>query len=247
MENYEYATSCAPYQSMFHAIECDPMQSNFGSTHKNVLIGGVPSGQDGRLYNLGNLQLAVQGQANNSGVIGEFWITYEIAFFKPLFSVGQGLNLLSDKYSGVTSVTASVQWMNFPGALPTLRSGSLLGTTYQSVGNGTITFPSNIAVGTFMISIVGTPTAAWSNGATCSAPTVTNGTLLQVWDLDLTASPSYPLQNGSGNSACATYFISVNAPGASQCVFTCPAISAVITNTINFDIVITQVNGSITT
>jgi hypothetical protein len=249
MENYEYATSCAPYQSMFHAIECDPQQSNFGSTHKNVLIGSVPAGQDARLYNTGNLQLAVQGQANNTGVIGEFWITYEIAFFKPLFSVGQGLNLLTDKYAGLSTLVAGTNPFFSTNFTPTLRSGSLLGTTYSSAVPGTtITFPSNISIGEYMITVVMNPTAAWSASWDFSNPaTVTNATLLQLFSSDSLSAAFAGGKTGVIGAVSNSWIILINAPGSVQATFSFPQISAALTNNVNIDIIITQINGSIVT
>lgn len=88
MENAQYSTSTKPSISCIHAVECDPSITG-PSGLKYVRTGGVPTNRDIRLYDHGNFQLATQGlPTGSSGVIGELWVTYKIAFYKPQLTAG---------------------------------------------------------------------------------------------------------------------------------------------------------------
>jgi len=244
MENYEYAVSCAPYQCMFHAIECAPGQTALGSTHRYVQIGSAAPDQDERLYNLGNFQLAVQGQSS-SQVIGELWVTFEVAFFKPLFAVGQGLNILTDKYKAVCPTSVQNPFNN---CVYTQLPGSLLGSTISTAG--IITFPVSVSIGTYLIMVSMNPQAGYSgNNYIKSNATASNCTTLTVWYGDSlgqigtaaigTFSDQLPMMYAA--------MISINAPGALQATFGLPSLQDANTDQFTADIVITQINGSILT
>jgi len=254
MENYEYATSCAPHHAMFHAIECKPAETP--TCIKDVLVGGVPSGSDARLYNWGNLQLATQGQANTTGVIGEFWLTYEIACFKPLFSVSQGLAIPTDKW-GFNNTPNSTNLFNTITS-NTIINGynpkSFIGCTIST--GGIVVFPLAIASGSYLINCTIKPNGNWSSNTTWQAFTnggaVSNGAFLAVYN-----GPSALIAQTVGLPASAVAatadaiticgIFAVNAIGASQGQFTIPQLTTSVTNTFWFDIVITQVNGNINT
>nr|QKV51036.1 putative capsid protein [Crucivirus sp.] len=88
MENYEWAKSCKPSQSMLHGVECsrkqNPMPSYFVRTQ------AVPTSQDIRLYDLGVFQIAAVGMQSNGAACGELWCSYEIELRKPRIQVGVG-------------------------------------------------------------------------------------------------------------------------------------------------------------
>lgn len=84
VENMEYASSSKPSRSMIMPIECDP--SNNGAIHKNVAIDGEYAGGDKRLYDWANLYIGSQGNPEPNAPLAEIWITYEIAFFKPILT-----------------------------------------------------------------------------------------------------------------------------------------------------------------
>jgi hypothetical protein len=81
MENMENAGSCKPSCSLIMPIECAPSQTSV-STHLYV---GPLSAEDGdlRLYDLCKIYLATFGVPVANAPIGELWVTYEIAFYKP--------------------------------------------------------------------------------------------------------------------------------------------------------------------
>jgi len=249
MENYEYATSCAPHHAMFHAIECKPTETP--TYVKDVLVGSVPPNTDARLYNWGNLQLATQGQANGTGVIGEFWITYEIACYKPLFSVSQGLALLTDKW-GFRATPNNVNLFTTV-TTPTInagyKSGSLLGCTLTA--GGIVVFPTNISIGQYLVNFTITPTADWSASTTLQGFTnggsVSNGAWTMVYRNDTSICNGTSGLAGNQSSITITGVFQVTAQGALQAQFLIPNLTGAVTNTIDYDIIITQMNGNIVT
>jgi len=97
MENYEYAVSIKPSQSTLMPLECERSQSVLGDLY--VRPAGLPAGQDRRLYDFGNFQIATNGLQGTSVNVGEMWISYEIAFFKPKIWDALGNNNLFASYS----------------------------------------------------------------------------------------------------------------------------------------------------
>jgi len=79
MENSEYAVATKPTLSLIHGLECASGQTVL--PEKYIRTGDVPSGQDLRMYDLGNVQVATQG--NPTQLLGELWISYCVEFFKP--------------------------------------------------------------------------------------------------------------------------------------------------------------------
>ena len=119
MENAQYSTSCKPSIDCMHAIECDP-NITFAPI-KYVRSGAVPSNKDIRLYDQGNFQFATTGMPASTGAVGELWVTYKIAFFKPQLT--NGSHLRADWYSVATATTTSY-W----GSNTTKSANSSLGT-----------------------------------------------------------------------------------------------------------------------
>lgn len=90
MDNTSYVSSTKPSCSVLHPIECSPKETPTKLLY--VRQGGIGSGQDPRLYDLGNFQIATVGQqAGTDNIIGELWVSYQIEFFKPILTdVGLG-------------------------------------------------------------------------------------------------------------------------------------------------------------
>lgn len=87
MDNTEYVTSTKPSCSVLHPIECSPAESPTDVYY--VRTGAVPSGQDPRLYDLGNFQIAAVG-SQAEAVVGELWVTYQIELLKPVLTEATG-------------------------------------------------------------------------------------------------------------------------------------------------------------
>jgi len=130
MENMQYACSSKPSETFCHIIECDPSVNV--QPHLYVRTGVIGASEDARFYDHGNFQIATQGMPDNaSGTLGELWVTYQIAFFKPqLFG---SFSFATDFYDSATATTTSY-W----GSNATLVAGSSLGS---SVTNNTLFLP----------------------------------------------------------------------------------------------------------
>lgn len=91
MENSEYAVSVKPTRDLMHGVECATTQTVLSELY--IRSGAVTSGQDLRLYDLGNFQFATQ--ANPIQDLGELWVSYCVEFFKPVLPSDVGGNVLS--------------------------------------------------------------------------------------------------------------------------------------------------------
>jgi hypothetical protein len=81
MENMENAGSCKPSCSLIMPIEC---KSSLTSISNHLFVGPLDAADgDLRLYDHCNIFFASAGIPRASVTIGELWITYEIAFYKP--------------------------------------------------------------------------------------------------------------------------------------------------------------------
>jgi hypothetical protein len=127
MENSEFATSVKPTCGLVHGIECATNATTL--PHRYVRTGAVPTGQDLRLYDYGNFQVATQNNSLTSA-IGELWVTYCVEFRKPLlatsgFGVGQ-----SQRYEAAAVTSASPL-----GTIITSNNGNLLNFSRNSSSN----------------------------------------------------------------------------------------------------------------
>nr|WAE42233.1 MAG: capsid protein [Cressdnaviricota sp.] len=143
MDNTQYTTSTAIYNSFFHPIEC---KSTSGPISTFYIRGGAaPAGTDIRMYDLGLFQIASFGVQGTNVVLGELWATYEFELKKPISTSALGQDVLSDHFQ-LTGITALANLGTTTGA-PT--SGSSIGGTIT--GTGTIyNFPPVYQEGTYM-------------------------------------------------------------------------------------------------
>lgn len=139
MENAQYSMSGKPSQDIIHPIECDP-DSVGPHGLKYIRTGPVPSGQDARMYDHGKFQVATQGIPNATGSIGELWVTYKIALYKPQFNVAR--TVLTDWYSSANADTS-----NYWGIGAVSVTNSNLGST---VSGNVLTIPPKVPVGTYL-------------------------------------------------------------------------------------------------
>lgn len=136
MENSQYCTSTKPSMDCIHPIECDPSVNVTPRLY--VREGAVPAGKDIRLYDHCNVQVATVGvPAAANTALGELWISYEIALFKPQINLPGAM----DHFTGV-AVLPYYTGVNVP-----LQSGSTIG---GRVGPETYYFPPNTQNGTFL-------------------------------------------------------------------------------------------------
>lgn len=146
MENYEYAQSVVPSNQVMHYVECEPKQTAI-STELYIRTAGVPSGQDIRLYDWGTFYIATQGMQAANTNLGELWCTYDVELLKPKLTEGQiGDEILYSHYQLGSGISTS-SYLNSP--VPTSTSNFFL--TF-GVSANTITFPSNIIEGSYLLS-----------------------------------------------------------------------------------------------
>lgn len=141
LENLEYASSVKPSFSMIIPIECKA--KNDVLTHLYVAVDSNYNGGDARLYNLGNLYIATQGLPIASTNVAEIWISYEIAFYKPVINniiEATSAWLVQTQLSLVTTTnpfgTPGTQDNNFPVPDTMVQYG------FQLNAEGIISFPS---------------------------------------------------------------------------------------------------------
>lgn len=234
MENSQYSMSFKPSESCLHPIECDPSMRPMVSQY--VRSSSVPSGQDPKTYDLGNFQIASTGMQAASVVIGELWVTYQFILRKPIYGPQLSGGILSDHYYCTGAQNASPM-----GTTRTLRANSSIGGSLSATA---YSFPVNINQGNFLLAI------RWTNGSgvTIGEPlvTITNGSLLQVFNNGTVAQAYSPVGGATSSNLELIGVISVNAPGQNSCTITLSG-GGVIPGTSNVDLFITQYNNTILT
>lgn len=156
LENYEFSNSAKPSETFIHPIECKRSLNPVSQLY--VRSQAVEANADARLYDLGKFQIATGGNSG-TGVLGELWCTYEICLFKPkLVEIDDAL--LSSHWQLNSAANASP----LGAAVATYLSGSNLPCVLTAT---TITWPSHVVNGLFLISYV-----AWGGSATIDDPTV---------------------------------------------------------------------------
>jgi hypothetical protein len=91
MLNDQMAVSCVPYNNLVMGIECAPQQTTI--TKQYVRDGPVPANADARLYDLGQVYVAVdgiQGTAGTTVTLGELWVSYDIILMKSSLALMAG-------------------------------------------------------------------------------------------------------------------------------------------------------------
>jgi len=81
MLNEYFSGDAKPSESFCHPIECNPKENPFNVQY--VRVGAVPSGQDQKMYDLGQTYVATNAQ-QTAFTCGELWVTYEVELRKPV-------------------------------------------------------------------------------------------------------------------------------------------------------------------
>ncbi len=133
MENAEYAVATKPTVNLMHGIECNTNQTVLNELY--VRSGNVPANQDLRLYDLGNFQIATQG--NPTQLLGELWVSYCVEFFKPVLPATVGGDVASNHTfkTGVTALTPMGTVTSFSVGSLTVVSGNTSLTFNSQTGN----------------------------------------------------------------------------------------------------------------
>nr|AOV86262.1 putative capsid [uncultured virus] len=145
MENYEFSQSTVPSQSVLHAVECDPTQTQCGGI-LNMWNANDSSDGDIRLYDLGRFNIATVGMQTANVPIGELWVSYKICCLKPRLV---GVTDVADVYVlDAASVATNSPLGNVANAVPkvynsgitTLNSGTSIGVDPTFVGLLQVTY-----------------------------------------------------------------------------------------------------------
>lgn len=211
MENSEYAVSNKPSLSMVHCIECDPSITT--NPIKYLRSGPVPSGKDPRLYDWGNFQVATTGLPGSAGqVLGELWVSYEIALFKPCLvnSIAGGV----DHFTLPASVASTHYLSADTTSVNSAAVGSTIGGTTQ---NSTYSFPANAPVGAKYIISYEVKGAATATAAVPVFGTLTNCSALAIFNQAGTAVSTYTGSNAGQtvSTIVCVLAVTITAPSAS--------------------------------
>lgn len=191
MEQSQYCTSGKPSDDILHPIECAPNRTSVPINY--VRTGAVPPTADIRLYDMGKFQLALSGipalSAPTGSLLGELWVTYEVALYKPV--QGTGVQLAAH-FGGTGAVFATGS------PLTTTAVPAKPGSNLNVVCNGAqdrLEFAPGLSPGPYMVQVV------WVGSATLNATA-----------MSVTLSPGLTalsnLANGAGSQT--------SGPGAAQ-------------------------------
>lgn len=252
MENYEFAKSCKPSQSMLHGVECKKTQNPLGKYF--VRTQAVPTSQDARFYDLGVFQIAAVGMQSNGAPCGELWVSYEIELSKPRITVGvEGIDEPNTNFDHIVVYNSTV---TTTGVLPATPFGT---STTVPLYPSTESTLGGVACGGAVTaaSFAPQPTNPTKNNFAGGIPVLSGSTAVALPGAQTVAVPTGALGNAAANTyyfppGCAngSFMISYNAlyttGGANwtpvQAMTNCQALNLISTDTINF-----QANLSATT
>lgn len=175
MLNSEWSSSSKPSCTFIHPIECKRSLSAQNVLYtRNTLA--VPPGFDQRLYDFGRFNIATEGMQAAGGVLGELWVTYEIALMKQQLSFAG----LTDHFQMTTITNARPLGTVIPngGADGDTLGGQISGDALsygfpQNVGNGIYQWTYSM-VGSVATPSLMSPTFSYING---NAPLLLSGNL----------------------------------------------------------------------
>ncbi|QMW68961.1 capsid protein [Crucivirus-495] len=209
LENMEYSTSSKPSQSNIHLIECAPNLNV--ATHLFIIVDNDYNGKDKRWSDIGNFHIGSQGVPIGAATLGEVWISYQVALFKPKISdVVPAVDLYTDHYTITGFNSGGVVGINY-GSPPDYpapdqyimrnvgsRGFSTLRYSVANIPSGAaawlIEFPPE-QVARYRISMywIGTTTSA--SAMTLGTPTFVNAAFVPIYSSNTIT----PGANGTGN------------------------------------------------
>lgn len=97
---FSNATRNATWENFWYDAKHHNM--NAFTPHRFVRVGSVPTGEDVKTYDVGNLYVSTQGQTG-TGIIGELYVEYEVEFSSPHFNL---LNMSKAHTYDITGTTS---------------------------------------------------------------------------------------------------------------------------------------------
>lgn len=176
MENYEFAVSVKPSQSVMHAVECKNDLTPV--TRLYTRSGTQAVNADLRWSDFGNFCIASTGMQASSVLIGELWVSYQIKCFKPRIPQTVGGNLYSNhtiRTGAVSTNPIGLSTIQSVGSLPiTVGSTSILWTVqYDTQWLVTIIWTGSSASG------LGAPAITFANCKRKDSPAGFNNQSMQ--------------------------------------------------------------------
>ncbi len=233
--NYEFSNSKKVSESLGIPIECE--------TSKNVLThlfvapnNVIPDDEEPKFYNLGTLNLGSEGCPEAGTPIAEVYASYNISLFKPKLTQGGELEIgeLTARFISSTT-TALVPLQGFlAGAHPANNWAGTLSTS-------SLLFPEQTQEGKYLVFVQWTGSVA----AAIVAPVVTfaNCVAVSIFQGNSIGVIASPLNGVSSVRLAMAVCISITGPSA---VVTFGDAGTLGTGTTAADLVITQINGLVT-
>lgn len=151
MENYDYANAAKPSQTIVHGVETANKQQ-FGNM-QYVRTGATS--RDKVFTDIGTFYVATEGvpfAAAGSQILGELWVTYRVKLSRAnLYGSLLGSNIAADYF---TTTHSAVQLLSSSVAKSTNSIGCQLVPLVADTTRFNITFPQNISLGTYLITVV---------------------------------------------------------------------------------------------
>lgn len=178
MQNSQFCVSAKPSKGLIHPIECDPKVTFVPI--KYIRTHGLPDGTDVRLYDHCNVQIATEGLPTDAtGSIGELWVSYEVALYKPCLGVTLSLR---DHFYNTTGVSTAAYFGTSTSSLVNRTNpSSILGCTLGDAG--IINLPAGMASGVYYVLLRWTGTAAFVTTATTLVTTYSDLTAVTTKNL----------------------------------------------------------------
>lgn len=195
-ENYEFAQSLKPAESGLHAVECARNQNVLPRLY--IRTGLPPADADMRLYDMGEFQISTVGMQAANVVLGELWVTYHIALYKPRVPQTIDNQILTSRLSAASGTSDKP----FGTGVVNSVAGSTLALKYSTdVNGGVISFPADVSSGYFLTVI------------SCSISGAYSG--IQISNINNTAVTSQFNQSSTGGTnSCSYAIVQVLGPGA---------------------------------
>jgi hypothetical protein len=136
--NEMWSADSKPSESFFMPVECAPAECPMDVQY--IRTSALSSSDDIKFYDLGKLALSSVG-SQAAAVVGELWVTYEVALKKPVLSGSIGIDALSTSLSR-SSPTAGTA----PNGTAFISSvNNFLGVTFGGTNSRTVTIPLGVA------------------------------------------------------------------------------------------------------
>jgi hypothetical protein len=216
MESYEFSSSCVPFESMIHPVECEPRSSSLDTLYIRTL-GGSIVGQDLRMSDLGNVTIGVVGM-QAVYAIGELWTSYHVRLKKPrLNPLGSGSfsHIREFPAGSATSVYPLGTSGGFIDPASNLPGIQLQGTT----GAFSIQNIGNYFINTAIQGATGAPTVSYGVGSSVTY------SALQLWADDAS---DFRISDATTHAALASDIYTVND--------TAPFLGAGAANTVQLEV-----------